>query len=240
MIYKGCSEKSDGNMYLSREGFGPANVANREWYFERIGLSRKKIVAANLVHGTHVAIVDSSSPEFLLDTDALVTKENGIILTLTGADCFPVYFEDETHGIIGLAHCGWRGITDGILEETVRAIESLVSEENEIPRQARNDKSEMLQSIKVTIGPGICEKHFEIKEDILENFSEYPEAIIREGEGIYIDLRAIMKTQLKRLGMTDERIIDRGECTYCLTEKYFSYRRDKPEHLEAQAAYIAQ
>ena len=227
-------------MYLSREGFDPENIANRERYFERIGLSKKKIVAANLVHGTRVAIVDSASPEFLLDTDALVTKENSIILTLTGADCFPVYFEDETHGIIGLAHCGWRGITVGILEETVRAIESLLSEENEIPRQARNDKSEMLQSIKVTIGPGICGKHFEIKEDILPHFAEYPNAILRKDDQLFVDLRAIMKTRLRQLGIADERITDQGECTCCLPEKYFSYRRDKPEQLEAQATYIAQ
>jgi YfiH family protein len=225
MTQKGYSEKSAGNMYLSGEGFDPENVANRERYFERIGLTEKKIVAANLVHGTHVAIVDASSPEFLLDTDALVTKEKGIILTLTGADCFPVYFEDKVHDIIGLAHCGWRGITGGILRETIETIESLGG---------------TLGNISVTIGPGICGKHFEIKEDILGSFSEYPEAIIRKGEGISIDLRAIMKTQLEQLGITGVHIIDQDECTQCLTGKYFSYRRDKPEQLETQVAYIVQ
>jgi YfiH family protein len=225
MIQKGYSEKSDGNMYLSGEGFDPENVANRERYFKQIELTGKKIVAANLVHGTHIAIIDTSSPEFLLDTDALVTKEHGIILTLTGADCFPVYFEDAAHDIIGLAHCGWRGITGGILRETIETIESLGG---------------TLGSLSVTIGPGICGKHFEIKEDILGSFSEYPEALIREGEGISIDLRAIMKTQLKQLGISTENTIDSGECTHCLTEKYFSYRRDKPEQLETQVAHIVQ
>ena len=225
MIQKGYSEKSDGNMYLSGEGFDPENVANRERYFKQIELTGKKIVAANLIHGTHVAIVDASSPEFLLDTDALVTKEKDIILTLTGADCFPVYFEDATQGIIGLAHCGWRGITGGILRETIETIESLGG---------------TLGNISVTIGPGICGKHFEIKEDILGNFSEYPEALIREGEGISIDLRTIMKIQLERLGITSAHIIDQDECTHCLTGKYFSYRRDKPEQLETQVAHIVQ
>ena len=166
-----------------------------------------------------------SSPEFLLDTDALVTKEHGIVLTLTGADCFPVYFEDEVYGIIGLAHCGWRGIVSGILRETIEAIESLGGTP---------------ENFSVTIGPGICGKHFEIKEDILGSFSGYPEALIREGEGISIDLRAIMKTQLERLGIPIENMHDSGECTYCLPEKYFSYRRDKPEQLETQVANIVQ
>lgn len=212
-------------MYLSRDGVNPENVANRERYFERIGLTGKKIVAANLVHGTHIAIIDTSSPEFLLDADALVTKEKNIVLTLTGADCFPVYFEDNVYDIIGLAHCGWRGITGGILRETIKIIESLGG---------------TLGNISVTIGPGICEKHFEIKEDILGSFSEYPETLIREGEGISIDLRAIMKTQLKQLGITGVHIIDQDECTHCLAEKYFSYRRDKPDQLETQVAYITQ
>jgi YfiH family protein len=225
MIQKGYSEKSDGNMYLSGEGFDPENVANRERYFGRIGLTEKKIVAANLIHGTHVAIIDTSSPEFLLDTDALVTKEKNIVLTLTGADCFPVYFEDAAHDIIGLVHCGWRGITGGILRETIEIIESLGG---------------TLGNISVTIGPGICGKHFEIKEDILGNFSEYPEALIREGERVFIDLRTIMKIQLERLGIPTENTIDSGECTQCLTGKYFSYRRDKPEQLETQVAHITQ
>lgn len=225
MTHKDYSEKSDGNMYLSRDGFDPENVANRERYFGRIGLTEKKIVAANLIHGTHVAIIDTSSPEFLLDTDALVTKEKNVVLTLTGADCFPVYFEDAAQGIIGLVHCGWRGIIEGIFQETIKTIESLGG---------------TLENISVTIGPGICEKHFEIKENILGSFSEYPEALIREGEGISIDLKAIMKTQLERLGITSAHIIDQDECTHCLTGKYFSYRRDKPEQLETQVAHIVQ
>ena len=62
MIRKGYSEKSDGNMYLSGEGFDPENIAHRDRYFDRIGLTGKKIAAANLVHGTHVAIIVTGVP----------------------------------------------------------------------------------------------------------------------------------------------------------------------------------
>ncbi len=223
-VLKGFSEKGDGSMYLPPVNALPENIANRKQYFEMNGLSGKKIVIANLVHGTNVEKVGVSSEYFIPVTDALVTKESGIILTLTGADCFPVYFEDKTTGVIGIAHCGWRGIVGGIIGKTIASV-------IEIGGKAEN--------IVLTIGPGICTKHFEIKEDVLSYFLPYTEFIQRDKD-IRVDLKGIIRKQASEADVLSENIIDTDECTYCLPEKYFSYRRDKPEHLEAQIAFIIQ
>lgn len=211
-------------MYLASGGFSVKNIKHRRRFFTSRRLIESNIVAANLVHGTSVAIVDHSSPGFILDTDALVTKESGIVLTLTGADCFPVYFEDKKAGIIGLAHCGWRGIIGGIVPKTIETMKNLGATS---------------ENIYLTMGPGICKNHFEVQEHDLGTFADFPEAIIR-GEKNSVNLKKIIIAQAKRSDIPRKHMTDQKECTYCLPEKYYSYRRDKPKELEAQVAYISQ
>ncbi len=200
------------------------NAAHRKLFFEEHRLAGKQIAVADLVHGIRVEIVTPASKYVLPETDALVTKESGIILALTGADCFPVYFEEKTTGIIGLAHCGWRGIVTGIIGETLTGIGNMGGK---------------MENIALTIGPGICAEHFEIGEDTLPSFSAYSDSIIRD-RNIRVDLKKIIKQQAKKAGVMNENIVDTGECTYCLRDKYFSFRRDRPKILEAQIAYIIQ
>lgn len=219
-ILKGVSEKKDGSMYLAVA----ENASHRKRFFEEHGLAGKQVAAAELVHGTRVALVTPASPYLLPETDALVTRASGIILTLTGADCFPVFFEEKTAGLIGLAHCGWRGIVAGIIPEVVTTI---------------TDLGGKIEHLTLTIGPGICAQHFVIGEDVLPAFAPYPECITREN-GIHVDLKKIIKRQALEQGILAEKIIDGGECTYCLRTKYFSFRRDQPKTLETQIAYIVQ
>lgn len=233
-ILKGFSEKSDGSMYLPMKDALPENVANRKLFFESKSLGGRKVVVANLVHGTTVAVVDARAEYFIPATDALLTKASEVMLTITGADCFPVYFEEKGVGIIGLAHCGWRGIVGEILSKTMAALVEIGGKR---------------ENTVLTIGPGICAKHFEITEDILPSFSAYSD-FVTKNDNIRVDLKGIIMKQLQEAGIMAENIVDKNECTYCLSEKYFSYRRDqspsfandrdKPKTIEAQVAYIVQ
>lgn len=223
-VLKGYSTRKDGSMYLASDGFSVENIKHRKRFFTARRLIENNIIAANLVHGTNVVVVDHVSPGFIPETDALVTKESGIVLTLTGADCFPVYFEDKKAGIIGLVHCGWRGIVGGIVTNTIEVMMSLGA---------------TAENIYLTIGPGICKHHFEIQEKDLSAFEAFPEMIIR-GEKLSVNLKKIIITQARRTGIPRKHMTDKKECTYCLPEKYYSYRRDKPEELETQVAYITQ
>jgi YfiH family protein len=212
-------------MYLAASNHLPENIANRKRFFDSLGFREQKIVVANLVHGTHAEQIDHSSETFILGTDALITNEKGIVLTLTGADCFPVYLEDSSAGIIGLAHCGWRGILGGIIGKSMEAIITM----DGAPK-----------NITLTIGPGICAKHFEIREDVLPHFAEWDDFILRNDGTLRVDLRGIIREQALRIGLARGSISDMDECTFCLPEKYFSYRRDAPTYIEAQVAYITQ
>ncbi|MHB8904461.1 MAG: laccase domain-containing protein, partial [Patescibacteria group bacterium] len=52
------------------------------------------------------------------------------------------------------------------------------------------------------------------------------------------NLSRAVKDQLIKLGVQGDNISISPECTYCLTDKYFSFRRDNPKEIEAMIAYI--
>lgn len=214
------SERKDGSMKLFRDS--ELNLENRAKFFEKIGIDKNKVIAAEIIHCANVAIIDDASPEIVLGADSLVTKEKNIFISVTVADCIPVFFYETEHGIIALAHCGWRGIVDGIIENTLEKIQEL------------GGKAE---NLKIALGPGINKCHFEIKEDVLEKFSGYPEFVSKRDGKIFIDLKGIIMGQLAGFGINLENIENNNYCTM-ESNKYFSFRRDKPKITEAMVAVI--
>jgi len=212
------SEREDGSMKLAPDN---ANAENRKEFFAKI--AAEKVISADLENGTNAAIVSASSPPIISSADALVTSEKNIYLSITVADCIPVYFYETENKIIALAHCGWRGICGGIIQNTLEKIFML------------GGKAE---NIKMALGPGINKCHFEIKLDILDRFTDYPDFVVKHEEKVFVDLKGIIKKQLDDFGIKEENIENNQECTFENAEKYFSYRRDKPLNIEAMAVAI--
>jgi len=222
----GFSEKSDGSMrFLTEERKEEPVGKNREKYLLGQGIGPDQVVMGWLVHGKKVALVDSGQAgQVISGADGLVTKTPDLFLSVTNADCFPIYFFDPAQKAVGLAHAGWKGVTLNIAEEVVKTMRNKLG--------CRN------KDILVGIGPGIQKCHFDIKEENVGYYKDYPECVIRKNNGVFIDLAGIIKKQLLKAGIKRENIEDSGRCTYCLKDTYFSYRRDKPENVEAMVAYI--
>ena len=72
------------------------------------------------VHGVGVHRVLEAGPS--VTADAAWTEAAGVALAVTVADCVPVVFCDASATIVGVAHCGWRGAVDGIVEATVATL----------------------------------------------------------------------------------------------------------------------
>lgn len=215
------SERVDGSMKLFKGN--DLNVENRKRFFGKVGIDEDNVVAAEIVHGTTVEIIDESSLKIIPGADGLVTKGRSIFISVTIADCIPVYFYEPEQKIIGIAHCGWRGIVAGITRNAVAKISELGGSP---------------ENLKVVIGPGINKCHFEIKEDVLDKFKNYPEFIIRKDQKIFVNLKGVIMQQLDELGIKPENIENDDECISENKDKYFSFRRDKPETPEAMVAVI--
>ncbi|MDD2681075.1 MAG: peptidoglycan editing factor PgeF [Patescibacteria group bacterium] len=215
-IISGISEKKDGPMKSSLD--------NRLLFFKNEGLDKKIIVSAGLIHGNRVAIIESINKETVINRcDALITNNSKYLLAITVADCLPVYFFDNNKKVVALAHAGWRGIISKIISEVVSSF--------------INDYRSNLSDINVFIGPHIQDCHFEVKKDVADYFKQDYLAI-NNGKK-YINLSLAAKNQLIESGVLSSNISISDECTYCLRDKYFSFRRDNPENLETMIAYLS-
>jgi YfiH family protein len=103
------SSRAAGNMVYSAEGPGPACGA----LFRALGLDAGRIRRVHQVHSRRVLIVEGAGPPLaegdVPDADGMVTADRGICLSVTVADCLPVFLYDTESGAFGLLHSGWRG-----------------------------------------------------------------------------------------------------------------------------------
>lgn len=218
----GFSTRQDGNLRLPSATTDTR--PNRERYLTSIGMSPLRLVAGELVHGINIHIAREEDAGTIIPAcDGLVTTVPGLALSVTGADCFPVYAVDTVERVIGIAHAGWRGILSGIVPE-------LMSHMGELGSDPAN--------ILIGIGPGIRVCHFEINEDVFAAFQGWGEFVNEQGSKTFVDLPGIIKKQLSAVGVATAHIFDADECTYGLPEKYFSRRRDQQGPLEAMMAHI--
>ena len=222
-IIIGMSLRKDGNMRLSELENNAEK--NRESFFINQGIEARKVVFANLVHGSQVRVVRRSDRGKIMPAgDALITGDLGVVLALTVADCLPVYFYDLNKKVVAIAHAGWRSLKAGVINKVIA--EFLTKFDSEV------------QDIMIQVGPHIQACHFEVKEDVAKEFSEYPDQIINKAGKRYINLAGVVVEQLVKLGLKREQIKISPDCTYCLSDKYFSYRRDRSEGLKTMLVYI--
>jgi len=143
--------------------------------------------------------------------DAIVTdKANQVCLVMT-ADCLPIFASNASGDKVGVAHAGWKGIVNGV-------IESFIQEFNG-------------DDLIVHFGPAISQKNFEVGQDVFSEFinkdKDLAQAFIDSGDKYKLDIYQAARIILNKLGV--KRISGGDECTYAQKDKYFSYRRDGAE-----------
>ena len=117
----------------------------------------KNIVGMKLNHGSRVvAVGKKNAGKIIKNCDGLITNDPEIYLKVSAADCLPIAFFDPSTNSIGLVHAGWRGLENGVIKNAVNLMKETFG--------SRVDK------IVVFVGPYICQKHYEVKNDVYEKF----------------------------------------------------------------------
>jgi hypothetical protein len=171
------------------------------------------------VHGTRVARLDQvvSNPE----ADAAVTGTRNRVCAIRVADCMPVLLADESATVIGAAHAGWRGLSAGVIENTVQAMGIA--------------GGKLLAWLGPAIGPTVYEVGEEVRSAFLARDAAAAAAFSPSRPGHWLlDLYAVARQRLRACGV--ERIFGGGYCTYSEPERFYSYRRDRTSG--RMAAYI--
>lgn len=163
------------------------------------------------VHGT--VVVNASATSCHPDGDGCIASCSGAVCVVMTADCLPVLLCDEQGSVVGAAHAGWRGLCDGVIEQTIRAMKA--------PPAA----------MLAWLGPAIGPQAFEVGEEVRAAFiAKQPEATTAftpspAGNSKWLaDIYALARLRLNALGI--ERIFGGNLCTHTDRERFFSYRRD--------------
>jgi YfiH family protein len=168
------------------------------------------------VHGIEVLRFDSSGVVQGAEpiADASVTSTPGVVLAILTADCLPVVFAAEDGSEIGAAHAGWRGLANGVLENTVAAMRAPAAK------------------ILAWLGPAAGPQAYEIGEEVFDAFvpqdARAASAFAATRPGHWrVDLYALARQRLTELGIA--RVHGGDLCTISDPQRFYSHRRSTSE-----------
>ena len=165
------------------------------------------VVLGNQVHGTEVRTVDGAGGWLQIEgVDGWVTTARGVLLTVTVADCIPVYLAVPGRGV-ALLHAGWRGTAGGILERGARTLATA----------AKAD----LADIIMHCGIGICGECYEVGSEVMAGCG-----LPADGPGPWqVDLRGVLADQAGALGI---RAVTRSvRCSAHERPTFYSHRASR-------------
>ena len=180
-------------------------------------VSTKKVFFMEQIHSDNVVVVDkltgSLETNIISQCDALITSLVNVFLCVKTADCYPIIIYDNVKDIVAIAHSGREGTKKKILEKVLKIM---------------FDKYHCLaQDIFIEIGPGICERNYQVSAEIAKDFYSEFKQINEFSE--FLDLKKAIIETANDNNIDDKNILFSDICTYD-DERYFSYRRNQTKN----------
>ena len=196
-------------------------LANYRGLERETGIALGNIARAHLDNGTKVVRVTAADagrgvtrePGSLMKVDALYTDVPNVYIGMCTADCFSLTLYDGVRGVVGMAHCGWRGIVERLDQKVLEAM--------------AQDFGTGAEDVTAVIGPGIRLCCYRQQDDGLRTaFADYSYLkLIQEHQGdeYSIDMALVLRHNLAQLGIKE--VVDTGVCTGCNPE-FYSARKE--------------
>lgn len=162
--------------------------------------------------------------------DAAWTQVPNTVIAILTADCLPVVIADTEGIIIGVAHAGWRGLANGILEKIFLRMQKQVAKDTQW---------------QVWIGPAISQLHFEVGQDVFDFFVNKDPSYgayftsISSSNKYLADLPSLAAYKLKKIAQKRISIQLSQECTFAKNQNYYSYRRQGVTGRMVTVAWLA-
>ena len=201
-------------------GDDPSAVAeNRRRALRALGAEGlgERLVNPKQVHGDHVVVIRSNSPEAVraaleearAGADAIVCTAPEVPVLLCFADCVPIVLVAPRG--FAVVHSGWKGTIARIVGKAVRM---LCQEAGCAP-----------SALRAYVGPHIGVADYEVSEELLERFVQAFGQVVR-GEGRTLDLGAAVCATLKEAGVNQASTTVVEESTASTTERFYSHRAE--------------
>lgn len=182
---------------------------NRARVYQAAGFPQQPVWLEQ-VHGRDVLKL-TGEPQASKRADAAWTDQRGAVCAVMTADCLPVLFCNKAGTEVAAAHAGWRGLCDGVLEETVASF------------------TDAPENIIAWMGPAIGPTAFEVGAEVREAFmardAQAVNAFVPKGEKYMANLFELARQRLGNVGVT--QLYGGDRCTYSEPDEFFSWRRDR-------------
>ncbi len=158
-------------------------------------------------HSTTCIIAEQESNR---DADAAISHSYLHPLVILTADCLPIMLCNIQGNEIAAIHAGWRGLFNGVVENTLHKMNSSSSD------------------LLAWVGPSICQQCYEVGDEVYTAFTtKYPQSKIafepRNSKWL-ANLPKIAEIVLNSQGI--QSVYQSGFCTFELKNEFYSYRRE--------------
>lgn len=202
-------------------------VENRKKLANSLESPLEYFVYANQTHSENVVVLSQKDQgrgtvnyeDAIPNTDALVTNQKNIFLSILTADCVPLLFYDTKKQVIGAVHAGWKGTVKKI---GLKTLHKMMDEFGSQP----ND-------ILVGIAPHIQVHNYEVGEEVVQAIEEAFETKEKylfwneASQRYHLDLSYANKQPLIEAGIPLENIEVSDHCVFDNPDLFYSSRYGK-------------
>lgn len=181
-------------------------IENRKNLFQTLNLP-KEPAWLHQTHSTRCVVVED---EIERDADAAITRSPNTPLAILTADCLPILLCHLEGSEIAAIHAGWRGLVNGIVENTLQRLHAQTSD------------------LIAWIGPAICQSCYAVGDEMYDTYVDRypPTASLFKNIGgqRHANLPKMAEYILKAQGVY--QVFQSGKCSYESQNEFYSYRRD--------------
>jgi len=178
-------------------------------------------------HG--IVAVDAAVASGVPVADASFSHQVNKVCAVMTADCLPLLLCDQAGSVVAAVHAGWRGLADGVIEASVKAM--------------GGSPSRLMAWLGPAIGPEVFEVGDEVRQQFMAVDPQAAEAFQPSDpsspQGRWLaDIYLLARQRLSGLGI--EQIYGGHCCTYTDEERFYSYRRDGVTGRMASLIWLAE
>lgn len=147
-----------------------------------------------------------------LQADAIYTQRTNQVCVVSTADCVPILVANTAASEIAAIHAGWRGIFAGVIENTVKAMQT------------------QPQDLVAWLGPAISAAVYEVSNEVRDQFIAVDPTAkcafsATQNQRWLADLYALARQRLTKASVAN--VYCSNLCTYTEKNNFYSYRRDQ-------------
>lgn len=154
--------------------------------------------------------VDANSVKPPVQADASYSNQANTVCVVMTADCLPLLVCDTEGQQVAAIHAGWRGLLDGVIAKTIKAM--------------RN--ADFLVWLGPAIGPACFEVGTEVRDAFVAKSIQFSPGFSAQANGKWLaDIYQLARIELATLGIAN--VYGGDFCTVTESGRFYSYRRDQ-------------